>query len=299
MARRAVREYFGAMISSLRTRAARGALACAAAAILSALLVAPSAIAAPAVSGTGGNGRGWGHETYVALGDSYAAGQGATPYENQCLQSDASYPERLDELRRIELVVDGGCSGATTEDVQGQLAAVTRPKKVDLVTLTVGANDVNGPAVAAACSEAFESPECQAGLAAVYALLTPPAPDQPSELAARLTSTFTGVATLMPRATIVVTGYPNLFETPPESDPNYAIVAQLNSASGALNATISSVVTALAQSGLDIRYADVTALFTGHGIGSADPWINSEGIEAFHPTARGYLAYAKAVRAVL
>jgi lysophospholipase L1-like esterase len=261
--------------------------------------VAPSTIAAPAASGTGGNGRGWSQETYVALGDSYAAGQGATPYVNDCLQSEASYPERLDELRRIELVVDAGCSGATTADVQGQLAAVTRPKKVDLVTLTVGANDLNGAGVVAACSAAFESPECQAGLAAVYALLTPPAPEQPSELAVRLTSTFTTVATLMPRATIVVTGYPNLFESPPATDPDYAIVAQLNAAAAALNATISSVATALAQSGLDIRYVDVTALFTGHGIGSADPWINSVGIEAFHPTAQGYLAYAWAVRAAL
>jgi lysophospholipase L1-like esterase len=203
-----------------------GALACTAAVLLSVLLVTPSATAAPAATAvrttatTHGDGWNPGDRgptvTYVALGDSYAAGQGATPHQNACLQSDASYPERLDELRRIKLVVDAGCSGATTADVPGQLAAVTRPKKVDLVTLTIGANDLDGPAVAAACSAAFESPECQAGLAAVYALLTPPAPEQPSQLAVRLTATFTAVATLMPRATIVVTGYPNLFETPPE-----------------------------------------------------------------------------------
>jgi lysophospholipase L1-like esterase len=288
------------MIRSIRHQARRGVLACAAAALLSIVLVAPSATAAPATTGSADNGRGWGQvETYVALGDSYAAGQGATPYENECLQSEASYPERLDELRRIQLVVDAGCSGATTADVPGQLAAITRPKKVDLVTLTIGANDLNGPAVAAACSQAFESPACQAGLAAVYALLTPSAPGQPSELAVRLTSSFTAVATLMPRAEIVVTGYPHLFETPPETDPAYPIIARLNEAAAALNFTISGVVTALAHSGIDIRYIDVTEAFAGHGIGSADPWINNSGIEAFHPTARGYLAYARTVRAVL
>jgi lysophospholipase L1-like esterase len=289
------------MIPSLRHRVARGSLAAAAAAVLSLVLIAPGAIAATdagVVAGSGG-GRNQHPQTYVALGDSYAAGQGAAPYENACLQSAASYPELLDERRHVKLVVDAGCSGATTADVPGQLAPIRRGGKVDLVTVTVGANDLDGPAVAAVCSVSFESPECQAGLAAVYGLLTPPAPESPSELAVRLTATMTAVAQAMPRATIVVTGYPYLFETPPETDPDYAIVAQLNAAAAALNGAISGVVAGLAEAGSDIRYVDVTAAFTGHGIGSADPWINSTGIEAFHPTARGYLAYARAIRAVL
>ncbi|MGY4858200.1 SGNH/GDSL hydrolase family protein [Cryobacterium sp. AP23] len=296
------------MIRTHRTVAARGAIALAVSVLFSGILVAGTAQAAPAgVTGQPGQGQsGYSHSghnrspvaTYIALGDSYAAGQGAPPYENACLQSDSSYPELLDDVKHVKLVADPSCSGATTEDVvTSQLPSLRKTRKIDGVTLTIGANDLNGPAVAAACSMSFESPACQEGLAAVYALLTPPAPELPSELAVRLSDTFTAVATTIPGATILVTGYPYLFETPPPTDPNYEIIAQLNTATAALNDTIAGVAAQLAQSGIDIHFVDVTAAFTGHGIGSADPWINSTGIEAFHPTAAGYLAYAAAVRA--
>lgn len=286
-----------------------GAIALAVSVLFSGIFVAGSAQAAPAgvtaQSGQSQPGQGQpGHNrspvvTYVALGDSYAAGQGATPYENACLQSASSYPERLDDLKHVKLIADPSCSGATTADVvTGQLPSITKTKKVDAVTVTVGANDLNGPAVAAACSVSFESAACQEGLAAVYALLTPAAPGLPSEMAVRLATTFTAIATAMPGARILVTGYPYLFETPPQTDPNYEIIVQLNTATAALNDTISGVATQLASSGMDMSYVDVTAAFIGHGIGSADPWINSTGIEeAFHPTAAGYRAYARAVQA--
>ncbi|MCU1445340.1 MAG: hydrolase family protein [Cryobacterium sp.] len=282
--------------------------------LFSGVLVAGSAQAAPvgvaAQSGQAQAGQAQsGHDqsdqnrsrvvTYVALGDSYAAGQGALPYENACLQNASSYPEVLDDLKHVRLVADPSCSGATTADVLSvQIPSIRKTRKVDVVTGTIGANDLNGPAVAAACSVSFESPECQAGLAGVYALLTPPAPELPSELAVRLTTTLTAVASTIPGAAILVTGYPFLFETPPQTHPNYATIVQLNAAIAALNDTIEGVAVQLAQSGIDIRYVDVTAAFAGHGIGSADPWINSTGIEAFHPTAAGYRAYATAVRAV-
>jgi hypothetical protein len=41
-------------------------------------------------------------------------------------------------------------------------------------------------------------------------------------------------------------------------------------------------------------YVDVTKEFAGHGIGSEEPFINAEGIGAYHPNAAGYRAYAKA-----
>lgn len=276
------------------------AMALAAALGFSGILAAGPAQASPATSVAATSSHYRGAVKYVALGDSYAAGQGAPPYDNACLQSDDSYPEVLDQARRVNLVADPSCSGATTTDlVVNQLPAIQKNRKIGLVTVTVGANDLNTAAVAAACSVSFESVECQAALAAANALLTPPADGVPSELAVRLTSTFTSVAAATPRATILVTGYPYLFETPAPTDPNYATVAQLNAATAALNDTIRGVVTQLAQSGTDIRYVDVTAAFVGHGIGSADPWINSTGIEAFHPTAAGYLAYAAALQAEL
>src|SRR5687768_13495167 len=67
--------------------------------------------------------------TYVALGDSYAAGQGAGLYENPCLQSELSYPELLDDVKHVKLIADATCSGATTTDVlSSQLSAIKKNK---------------------------------------------------------------------------------------------------------------------------------------------------------------------------
>ena len=118
-------------------------------------------------------------------------------------------------------------------------------------------------------------------------------------VAIRLAATYTAIAKAAPGATIVVTGYPVLFETPPTTDPNYAAIAQINTATAALNTTIAVAVALVASTGVDIRYVDVSPYFTGHRIGSPDPWINPSGPDAFHPTAAGYVAYTAAIRAKL
>ena len=238
--------------------------------------------------------------SYVALGDSYAAGQGAGSYENACMQSSLSYPERLDDIKHVKLIADASCSGATTRDVLvQQLSVVRKNKNIGLVTVTVGANDLGGTGVVAACAASISSPECRAALDAAYALMTPQSSTVPSRLALRLTAALGTVAATAPRAKILVTGYPYLFETPPATDPNYAAIAEITKATAALNTTIASVAQRLARVGVDIRYVDVTAAFAGHGIGSPDPWINAAGSDAFHPNAAGYLAYAKALQPAL
>lgn len=285
------------MTQTTRSRAG-AAIALAASLLVAGVVPAMSAQAAPAVTAAS-VGRSP-VVTYVALGDSYAAGQGAGLYDNACLQSDLSYPETLDDLKHVKLVADASCSGATTSDViTGQLAAIKKNKDIDLVTLTIGANDLGGSGVVAACAASFGSPECQTALAAALALLTPPAPNVPSEFAVRLATTLSAVAAAAPGATILVTGYPYLFETPPSTDPNYAAITQINAATEALNVTIEGVVDQIAATGIDARYVDVTAFFAGHGLGSPDPWILASGPDAFHPTAAGHQAYFRALRAAL
>ena len=53
--------------------------------------------------------------------------------------------------------------------------------------------------------------------------------------------------------------------------------------------------------GVTPENVDVTGRkgFGGHGIGSAEPFINSTGPEAFHPNIHGNRAYAKAISAQL
>ena len=292
------------MIRKSRHFADVGAIALATSILVSGILLPASAQAAPtAIVTAPAASQASAVTRYVALGDSYAAGQGAGAYENACLQSPYSYPEALNAAPQIELKVDASCSGATTTSVlTRQLPAVVKTVKsrdIGLVTVTVGANDLGLVAVTAYCSVSFVSPECQAALNKAYALMTPLSSRIPSKLALRLSATFAGVALVAPRAKILVTGYPYLFETPPPTDPNYVAITQLNTATATLNATIQGAVAQLAQARVNIHYVDVTGSFAGHGIGSPVPWINFVGPDAFHPTAAGYRAYADALTARL
>ena len=55
---------------------------------------------------------------YVALGDSYAAGQGGGDYLNDCLESLNGYPiYLLEPRRRIDLRANAACTGASTSVV--------------------------------------------------------------------------------------------------------------------------------------------------------------------------------------
>ena len=247
----------------MRIRTARSRLLAAAGALLATIgltagTALPAAACPPPV------------RTYVALGDSYAAGQAT-----DCTHTRSSYPHRLDALHSVRLVRDVTCAGATTADVAGgQLSALNRG--VRLVTVTVGANDLGLSGLAAACTTTPTA--CDAAIAARQALL--PA------LGADLVQLYGAIAAKAPRATILVTGYPPLFATGP-----------LVAAEGALNATISGAVAVAAAGGAHVRYVDVQ--FTGHTVDSADPWFYLSGPNAFHPTPPGDRAFAVAIAAAL
>ncbi|MGN7200718.1 GDSL-type esterase/lipase family protein [Arthrobacter sp. SAFR-044] len=78
---------------------------------------------------------------YIALGDSYAAGQGAGAYQDACYRSDNSYSELAAEDKAVKLVVNAACSGKTTWDVVNtQLRQLN--KSTELVTITAGGNNI-------------------------------------------------------------------------------------------------------------------------------------------------------------
>jgi lysophospholipase L1-like esterase len=235
--------------------------------------------------------------SYVALGDSYAAGFGAGKYVNGCYQSRRGYPALLDRETRAWLQANATCNGATKQTVLvTQLSALT--PRTQLVTLTVGGNDLGFATVATTCAAPGPSVACKKAIDNAFALLAPQ-PTGPSVLATRLADTYGALATRAPRADILVTGYPYLFEPPVAGQPNAAVVQDLNKATAALNATIKATVAAAAAAGVEISYVDVTAGFAGHGIGSKRPFLHASGPEALHPTARGYRVYAKAMTRAL
>ncbi len=98
---------------------------------------------------------------YVALGDSYAAGQGGGDYLNNCLESPNGYPYLLDSKMRIDLRVNAACTGATTSEViSTQLSELN--EDTELVTLTVGAADLGLSRVLTACTHVPPTPvECR------------------------------------------------------------------------------------------------------------------------------------------
>jgi lysophospholipase L1-like esterase len=250
--------------------------------------------ALPATADTVGIGQ------YVALGDSFGAGQGASApgdYLNKCLQSPNGYPALLDAENQIHLRANAACTGATTSDVaEEQLSALKQGTR--LVTLTAGAADLNLSGVLAACT-AGTPEQCQTAITSAVALLSVSCGGRSEELLNRLTDLYAEVAETAPNALIVVTGYPFLFEL---VDPNLALKTQINNATAALNCTIQKAVAEAEAAGINIVYVDVTEAFDGHGIdGSEEPFINpaGTGINAFHPTAAGYVAYAAAISGAL
>src|SRR5215218_2040587 len=248
--------------------------------------------ALPAAADTVGIGQ------YVALGDSYAAGQGAPPYLNEdCLQSLNGYPYLLDAQNKIHLRANVACTGATTSRVSDeQLAALKQSTR--LVTLTVGAADLGLSGVLAACTPG-PSEQCRMAIDNALAQLVVP-PGGESILGASLTDLYAEVAAAAPNALIVVTGYPLLF-TIDDDDPLADLKREINAATVALNASIEAAVKSAQADGINIVYVDVTDDFAGHGIGSEETFINlpGTGIGAFHPNAAGYEAYAAAISAVL
>lgn len=265
-------------------------------ALLLSLIVAAGlavGVAAPA-SAAGGNGKGPGgggggkptsSVTYAALGDSYAAGQGAGSYLNTtCYVSSKGYPAVIDADRKITLVARPACSGSSTAEVIGQQVPQV-PTDVTRVTLTVSGNDVGFSTVIQNCFVLVNNSACTAAIANGDAMVAD------GTVAARVAATVDAIQARAPGAKVIVTGYPQLFA--PTVTRAYA--QQVNTSTTALNAAIR----AGAQSAGGV-FVDVEGAFAGHGIGSSSPWINDwswlNTSAGFHPNASGYSAYAAQIK---
>jgi lysophospholipase L1-like esterase len=236
---------------------------------------------------------------YVALGDSYAAGTAVGSFPN-CPHNPKGYPERLNSENRIDLQPNGNstCSGATASEVRlTQLSPLDRDTQ--LVTLTVGAANLRLSSVLAVCTTGTVN-QC---LLAIQDSL-----EELPTLSSDLKALYAEVAVEAPRARIVVTGYPYLFE-PTAAFIDSRIINAVNQATDELNAIIERSVAAANDADVNIHYVDVTEEFAGHGIVTpiTDPnaFIHSVIIngqpdpEAFHPTLTGYRAYADAISVAL
>lgn len=235
---------------------------------------------------------------YIALGDSFAAGQGAGPYLDDCYRSDNTYSELADQAKAIKLVRNEACSGKTTQEVvDTQLKRLN--KSTELVTITAGGNNLGFGTIVTACGTAIADPSaapaCDKASADAAALIGS------GQLASDVGAMIQAVKAAAPNAKIVVTGYPYLYDPVPlnPADPLSVFIYRATQLADGLNGSI-----AAASAAAGAEYVDVRAAFAGHGINSAtgDPWINLDladlgSPDNFHPNAEGYEAYFTALNA--
>ncbi|WP_164842348.1 SGNH/GDSL hydrolase family protein [Actinoplanes solisilvae] len=230
--------------------------------------------------------------SYVALGDSYAAGVGAGPYTDPtCLRGTGGYAPLLAAKVKTTTFSYDSCSGATTADVlTKQLGHLDR--RTRLVTITVGGNDLGFSSGLATCLQGADA-DCATVVSTAEKFTK-------ETLPGRLDAVYRAIHRRAPHAKVVTTGYAHFFETTPDCatvpPASLAKRAGLNEAVDVLNAQIKRTAKRAG-----VRFADVQPRFAGHGLCGTAPWMGGPAAQApFHPTADGYRdAYLPAVEKAL
>ncbi len=220
---------------------------------------------------------------YVALGDSYSSGAGAGDYissSGSCDRSTLAYPEQWADANSPASFVSVACSGATTADVlDSQVSALSF--STTLVSITIGGNDAGFSGVMETCVLSPTS-SCLNAVAAAEAFIA-------NQLPARLDTTLQTIRADAPSATVVVLGYPDLYDLSESGSCiglSTADRTALNQGADALDGALQTA--ALAN---DDTFADVRPQFAGHEICDSDRWLHSVDVFAigssYHPTAAG------------
>jgi len=245
---------------------------------------------------------------YVALGDSYSSGEGNPPFVPSAGKCDRSkthaWPELLaTKASDLNLVALLACSGAKisalTNAYKGetpQLYAMTALKP-DLVTITIGGNDVGFSDILRNCyvihlrhENCVTDGTLKQAKANVVAL------------GGIISGVYNALETEAPHAMILVVGYPQLFPNSQKQTTGCGWLdnserAQLNSLAQLLDSEMSA-----AASGIGVQYVSTLNVMAGHELCSAHSWFNkivplNNG--AGHPNFNGQKALAAAVSAKL
>jgi lysophospholipase L1-like esterase len=229
---------------------------------------------------------------YAALGDSYSAGMGGGNEHGRCEKSPNAFPRIIAKAHSIELSRFVACSGATTGDVLADQIEALDPQ-IDLVTITIGGNDLDVSALPSACAGG-QTAQCKAAVATSVTLL--------NELPRKLERTYKAIAEAAPHARILVADYPLFYDLPPITEKTIgseqvSAAIAVDTAVASLDATIEQAVQKQRQTGTDIQFVDVP--FSGHGVNSDHPWFVLNGLYAYHPTKPGYQRYAKVLTSFL
>lgn len=230
-------------------------------------------------------------DKYVALGDSYSAGNGAnsTNLDSSCNRNTYAYPYLLSQQKGYALTFVA-CSGAVTGDViNGQVNSVTSDTKV--VTITIGGNDIGFTSLILACTTLGCSSQISASQNKIN-----------NELPAKLNSTYAAIKAKAPSAQVVVLGYANPFANRTCLSATGVSLSEEASLT-TLIASLDNTIKTRAQA-YGFSYADVNPYWSGHDICASNPFTNGLTLlhtaDSYHPTRNGYASGdVPAVRAIL
>ncbi len=221
---------------------------------------------------------------YVALGDSFSAGTGTRASTDDCYRSPYGYPALIAQSQGLTLDYQA-CSGATTSDVLnhqvGALSADT-----DLVTMTIGGNDLGFADVITECALPGWLSDCTGAIADGRAVLH-------GALPGRYDAVLSAIDAGAPNADVLIAGYPHLFNGEDCNALTFfsgSEMSQLNAATDELDALVQAKTTGAGHSYIDPRNA-----FDGHAVCDDTEWVNGLSwpvVESFHPNRDGNIGYA-------
>ncbi|MFC4949660.1 SGNH/GDSL hydrolase family protein [Pseudonocardia sp. GCM10023141] len=227
-----------------------------------------------------------GGPVYVALGDSSAAGP-LIPLQNDvaCLRSDHNWP-RVVAAALGATIKDVTCSGAKVADLPGRQFGIVAPQydavttDADLVTIAIGANDLDLGVVVPTCANPLPEPagiSCKARLTAGG---TDPLAAKIDALAPRIGAALVEIHRRAPHARVVVVGYGTYWKPGGcwPADPIWGRDADY------LQATFDRLMTMLANQAAahDAGYADIRTPSADHGVCAP---VGQRWMEGLVPTA--------------
>jgi lysophospholipase L1-like esterase len=254
---------------------------------------------------------------YVALGSSFASGPGIEPIlEPGCGRSGNNYAHLVADALGLDLI-DVTCGGATVDDVvsrpQALMTGGTVPPQLDalvpdadLVTVTVGGNDVEYLLTLLRCSYRADPDGTPAEARAFFA--TPIDPDAVTAALDRLPDRLAGLVSSVrqraPGARVVLVDY--LTVVPEEPCPGLPMSDEHRAFCAGVGRRLEAATAAAAQrSGADL--VEASAFSRQHAVGSAEPWVTGwefgdvtrGGVGPYHPNAAGMRAVADALVGML
>lgn len=217
--------------------------------------------------------------TYVALGDSVAAGLGAGPILDECGHTANAYPVLVAAANSLTLT-QLSCSGATMADV-GTTQLPQVPADTNFVSVQVGANDIGFVPLLQTCAPARSNAACSSAVKQSRAYLNGAFRDTAIAL-------FTAIKGQAANSRLIVVGYPRLFgsrDCSPLTSFSTAERIWLNDLTNLLD-------TRLRQGAEAVGAAFVNPLsrFKAHPWCAKTPWVNGPVdpvVASFHPNELG------------